>query len=148
MLPNAAHIHLITNHIPVVGIILCTGILLYGLLAQKEEVTRLALWLVVVITIVGNIAFFSGDAAADIVKQLPGISKDLIHDHEEVAEIAFTLLEILGGAALLTLLIWRRRPYLPRPAAWTCLALALATCGAMGLAANQGGQIHHPEIQQ
>lgn len=147
MLPNPAHIHLITNHIPVVGILLSTGVLAYGVLQQKEEIIRVALWLVVIVAILSNIAFLSGDGAADIVKKLPGISKDLIHAHEEAAEVAFTLLEISGGIALLSLLIWRRRPSLPRFAVWACLAMAVMSCGAVGLVANRGGQIHHPEIQ-
>ncbi len=146
MIPNAAHIHLITNHIPVVGILLSTGVFAYGLLKKKEEIIRLALGLIVIVAVLSIIPFLSGDGAADIVKKLPGISKDLIHAHEEAAEVAFTLLEISGGAALLSLLIWRRRPSLPRLAVWTCLSMAMITCGAVGFAANRGGEIRHTEI--
>lgn len=147
MFPNAAHIHLVTNHIPVIGIIMGTGILLYGLLRQREEIIRLALWLIVIVSLLTLIPYFSGDSAADIVKKLPGISKNLINAHADDADIAFTLLEITGGAALLSLLIWRRRPWLPRPAVWICFGLAVVTCGAMGITANQGGQIRHSEIR-
>lgn len=147
MLPNPAHIHLITNHIPIIGILLSTGVLMYGLLSQKEEIIRLALWLIVIVAVLSIIPFLSGEGAADIVAKLPGISKDLIHDHEEAAEIAFTLLEISGAVALLSLLVWRRLPWLPRPVVWICLTLAVVTCGAMGFTANRGGQIRHTEIQ-
>ncbi|PIR21390.1 MAG: hypothetical protein COV45_01190 [Deltaproteobacteria bacterium CG11_big_fil_rev_8_21_14_0_20_47_16] len=144
---NAAHIHLVFNHIPVIGGMVVLVVLAWGLLRKKPDVLYVGLWLQVAIALLSIVAFLSGDGAADIVREHPDISRNLIHNHEEVAETAFTLMEVTGGLALLSLILRKWRTQWMTYAAWLCLIAAVITAGAMGYAANLGGLIHHTEIR-
>jgi len=144
---NPAHLHLILNHIPVLGTIIALGLLGFAVWKRSEEIKRAALGLLVITALLGVPAFLTGEPAEDMIKGLPGVSRPLISHHEEAAEGAFIALCILGGIALAGLLWFRRGKLLP---AWfnaVVLAGSLIVGGWMAWTANLGGQIRHPEIR-
>jgi uncharacterized membrane protein len=142
---DPAHIHLLVNHIPVLGTVFGILLLLYGMLAQKHEVTRASLGLFVLAGLGAGVAYLSGEGAEDTVEGLPGVAESIIEAHEEAALIALIAAIVLGVAALLALVFLRTET--PRWAAVTTLVLALGTAGVMAWTANLGGQIRHTEIR-
>ncbi|MBM3876925.1 MAG: hypothetical protein FJ386_09440 [Verrucomicrobia bacterium] len=144
---NAAHWHLVLNHVPVVGAVFAALLLLWSLVRRSDELKRTALGAVVLVTLSCFPAYFTGESAADAVKNLPGVNAAWIEPHDEAAAKAFTALFIAGVAALAGL-IWRRRSPLPN---WMCcavLGLLLTAVALMVWAANLGGKIRHPELSE
>jgi formate hydrogenlyase subunit 3/multisubunit Na+/H+ antiporter MnhD subunit len=142
---DPAHLHLLINHIPVLGTVFGILLLLYGMLAQKHEVTRASLGLFVLVGLGAVVAYLSGEGAEDTVEGLPGVAESIIETHEEAALIALIAAIVLGVAALLGLVVLRKQT--PRWAAVTTLVLALGTAGVMAWTANLGGQVRHTELR-
>jgi hypothetical protein len=75
------------------------------------------------------------------------VTRAYIHEHEEAAEFAFTIAEIVGAVALVGLVLRLRRKVLPVWFRWGMLILALFVSVIMLRTANLGGQIRHTEIR-
>ena len=144
---NTAHLHLILNHIPVLGTFITLGLLSFALWKRSEEAKRTALGLLVIIALLAVPAFLTGEPAEGVVKGLPGVSGAIIEQHEEAAQGAFIGLCILGGVALAGLLWFRRGQIMPSWFGSIVLAGSLLVGGWMAWTANLGGQIRHSEIR-
>ncbi len=145
---NAAHIHLLLNHIPVLGTVFALGLLVVALWRKSEELKKIALGCFVLVALVAVPAFFTGEPVEKVVSGLPGVSKAIIEQHEEAATAAFIGLAILGFAALIILAV---AVSLKRPIAqWLTLLVLAGSCLVSGLmvwTANLGGQVRHTEIR-
>lgn len=144
---NAAHWHLALNHLPVLGTVFGLALLVLAQLKSSQELIRVSFGMFVVIAVLAVPAYLTGKPAEDAVKGLPGVSNTLLEQHEEVAQIAFTGLVILGVTALAGLALFRRGKSIPCWFAIAASALALLVGGLMAWTANLGGQIRHGEIR-
>jgi uncharacterized membrane protein len=144
---NWAHIHLMINHFPVIGMIFAVLLLVYALMKKSEELTKAALGAFVLIALITIPVYLTGEAAEDIVKKLPDVTEALINRHEEAASVALTLMMVAGIASLAGLFLFRSRP-LPKWFTIVILVLAFVTSSVMGLTANLGGQVRHTEIRK
>ena len=142
-----AFIHLMLNHLPVLGTLLATGMLTYGLIRKQEEIIRLSLYLFIGSALAALPVFFSGEGAEEAVEHLPGVAEALIEDHEHLAEVAIWLLEGLGLMAIAGLVLSFRKRLLPLWCAGLLAALALVTGGVLVQTAHLGGLIRHSEIR-
>jgi len=145
---NWPHLHLIINHVPVIGVPGVILLLVYGMVRKSGEVLALSLALFVLLALMTPAVFFSGQAAEDAVKKLPGVTEGYIGRHEEAADIALTLVEILGAMSLAGLFLLRRKGAIPKWVSFLVLAAALITAVVVGFTANLGGQVRHPEIRE
>lgn len=145
---NEAHIHLMINHLPVIGTLIATGVLLFALIGRKPDFLRLGLWLVFLASLSTVPAYFSGEGAEEVVEHLPGVSENLIEEHEELAEIALFTSQLTGLLALVSILLTRTSDRFLRMAAMTTALAAVGSFTLMGLVANSGGQISHPELRE
>jgi uncharacterized membrane protein len=144
---NWAHVHLLVNHLPVVGSVFALGLLVYTMARGSDELRRVCLGLFVIVGVAAGVAFLTGTLAEDEVRGLPGVTQDLIEEHEEAAIPALGLALAVGVVALVGLLKVRPPRELSRPLLVAVLVLGLATVGLMALAANAGGRIRHTEIR-
>ncbi len=137
---NAAHFHLILNHLPVLGEIGSAALLGAGLTKRSATTVRLALLAIVATGVLAVPVFFTGRRAAEIVGRVDGIVQEAIAPHQDVGT-AFLIGAITAGVlAAITLMTSRR---------WiTPLALAASVIASLlGLrTAVLGGRIHHPEV--
>jgi hypothetical protein len=92
-------------------------------------------------------SYLTGEPAEEIVEDMPGISEDLIHEHEEFAEKAFIFIEVVGGIALIALIGGRFNKKLGNTLAVFTLIGLIAGGGLIAWTANLGGKIHHQEIR-
>ena len=84
---NAAHIHLLLNHFPILGALFAAGVLLAGVLFNDRKINQVGLVSLVLFAILTIPAFLTGEGAEEVLEELPGISNASIKDHEEIAEL-------------------------------------------------------------
>jgi len=144
---NWAHVHLMINHFPVVGILGNILLLLYAVARKSDEITMVSLGLFVLIALIAIPVFFTGHGAEDVVKKLPGMTETYIGRHEEMADFSIVALEILGGLALLGLVLKKRTGAISSLLIGLVLLTAMITAVLVGITANLGGQIRHSEIR-
>jgi uncharacterized membrane protein len=144
---NGAHLHLIVNHLPVVSVLFAVGFLLFGILRKSRGLIRVGMVISVIVGLTGTAAFLTGEGAEDVLEQWPDADRQLIHKHEETAETAFQAAVILGFIGLAGLVFSGRHAGVNKIAPVLALVLALLTSIIMALAANEGGDIRHPEIR-
>lgn len=145
---NAAHIHLLLNHIPILGALFGMILLIFGLIRKNNALSQAALITFIMAAIVTLPVDWSGEQAEEIVEELPGISHDLIHEHEEIAELAVKFMLGLGVLSLLTLILGAWHVKIGRILRWITLLLSFAVFFLMTRAGNSGGEISHPEIRK
>ena len=143
---NGAHMHLVVNHVPVVLAVLAPLFLAWSLIRGGSQVRRLAMALTVMVGLAAVPAYLSGEPAEEIVEGLPGISEALIEPHEEAATTALVAAIVLGSAALIALIYFRKATTVSAGVISGLLVASLICAGLMGWTANLGGQIHHTEI--
>jgi uncharacterized membrane protein len=146
-LATLAHIHLLLNHFPTVGLILGLGLFVVGLVGKHEDLKRAGLAIFLVIGLLTTPIYMTGKAAQEALMGREGVSDVLINSHQDAAFLAFLFMEITGGAAWLGLWQYRRASRPARGTLGTVLVLSVITFGLMARAANIGGEIRHPEIQ-
>jgi uncharacterized membrane protein len=152
---NLAHLHLLLNHFPTVGMAVGLGLFLYALLRNSDELKRASLVILLGIAILAIPTYLTGNAAQMKICvgergkpcRDPGVSKPMIEAHESAALVAFGVMEFAGGFAWLGLWQYRRRKVIPKGTLGAVLVLSLVTFGLMSKAANMGGDIRHPEIR-
>lgn len=140
---DAAHLHLIINHIPILGTIF--GLVLLGVAwgTRGEVLLKAALVTFAVCGLAAGPVYLSGEEAEDIVETEQ--NEAFLHEHEEAAELA-----LIGGLALGVLALGAlvlARGGAPSWIAPTMFVLALVVTGLMVWTANLGGQISHPNLR-
>jgi nucleoside permease NupC len=140
------HLHLLLNHVPVIGTVFVLLLLVIALWRRSTEIGKLALSAVVGIALVTAIVFLTGEPAEEAVEHVAGVSESVIHQHEEAGEAALFGTGLAGVLSLASLW-WYRRRELPRWVAAASLVVVLVVTGMMAWTANLGGQIRHSEIR-
>ena len=150
---DPTHLHLMLNHVPVVGIPLGLALLAIGLALGSTHLRVAALLVFLLCSAVAGVVFLTGEPAEHRVETIPGISETYIEAHEEAAEVAIWGAIALGGVATIALVL-----HLPRRLPRSGMRLRTASLAAplvLGIAvafmlfrtANLGGQIRHSEIR-
>jgi hypothetical protein len=142
-----AHLHVILNHIPVIGVPIGAALLVYAFIRRSEEVKRASLLVFIIIALITVPTFLAGKAAEQEVEHLPGVSEEIIERHEEAATIGLIGTSLLGVLALgafgWSLLSGR----LATPVTALVLLVSLGVAGWLGRVANLGGQVRHTEFR-
>lgn len=144
---NNAHFHLVVNHLPIVGILIGTLVLVAGLLIKKSEVKLSAFGIFIFSAITSVAAFYTGEGAEEIVENISGISETLIHTHEEYAESFFTITLILGVLSLVCFVAELKKFKYTNYLAILILLLAIADGVVAKYVGTSGGEIRHSEIR-
>lgn len=143
---NFAHLHLILNHLPVVGLPVTLVFLIFGIIRKNDELQRFALTCLAVLSIVTVGVFLTGEPAEEAAENLPAVSEAVIEPHEEAATVSLVLTVLTGILALGTLLLVRDRARF-RYAVLATAAFALVSTVSLGYTANLGGKVRHTEIR-
>ena len=144
---NLAHVHLLLNHIPVLGVAL--GLVVLALAAARHHtvMARWALVLFVISALAAIPTYLTGEPAEDLVESAAGDVEAWVEPHEEAALISLVLVEGLGVLSIIGLWMSRDGPTLNRGVMALILVLAAITAGSLTWTANLGGQIRHSEIR-
>lgn len=143
---NGAEIHLMLNHVPILGTLFVAGLLVYGLARGQDAVVRVAFWAMVVVGLVGVATYLSGEAAEEVVEEALDVSHDIIESHEHFAVWGLVATGIATLGALAGLFVYRFRP-IGRGFSILVLVLTIGAFGTLAYTAYLGGRINHPEIR-
>jgi len=144
---NAAHIHLLLNHLPVVGTLFGLALLLWAMVSANAEMKKGALGLLVLAALTALPVYLTGEPAEELVAPLAGVSQPAIESHEDSAKLSAIAAGLMGASALLALKSARSRREIPAVLGVIVLILAVVTAGLMARTANLGGRIHHIEAR-
>ena len=143
---DLAHVHLMLNHLPVIGAPLLLLLLTIGLLRGSRELVTVSLVLVVGLAVATGVVYSTGEPAEELVEHAPWFREALAETHEEHATVSLVAMLVTGVVAVLALAL-RRWPragvWLPR-ATWGGLVLSTLL---LGWTAWSGGQIRHEEVR-
>jgi len=144
---NGAHQHLLVNHIPVFSLLFGLVALLWTYVKPSRDMLYAAIGLFVLAGISVLIASETGESAEDLVEGIPGVTKGVIHDHEEAAEVTNIAVISLGVASLVWLLSDLYKKNFAKYVKLLVLVLAILGNALIARAAWLGGQIRHVEIR-
>ena len=143
---NAAHFHLLLNHIPVVGAFFTLLLLAAAVARRSEELKKAALWALVLVAAFAVPTYLTGEPAEMVIMDLPDVTEAVVDQHQDAAKIALALVSAGGIAALAGLVVWRAKT-VPHRFAVALLAWSVAALGVLGWTANLGGKIRHTELR-
>ncbi len=142
---DAVHLHLVLNHVPILGTIFGLVLFVFGLMRREAVLVKAGLVVFVVSGLTAGAAYLTGEPAEARVEHLAGISEAALEAHENAGFYALISAGVLGLFALSGLLFFGKQ--LPRSITVTVVILALVVSGMMVWTANLGGQIRHAEIR-
>lgn len=142
---NAAHWHLIVNHLPVTGSYFAVLLLLYGILRKNDSVIKAVYWLFVLLAAFAVLAKQTGEAAEEFILNAKLADENIIERHVEASDIAQWVMVALGLVAIAALFIKPVKSFKAMPV--IMLVLAITASGLMTKAALLGGEIMHKEIR-
>lgn len=143
---DGAHIHLLLNHVPILGPVFVIPLLLAGILKKDRSLQIAGLLFAVAVALVTIPAFVTGEEAEHAVEGRPGVSEVSIEEHEEGAEIAYYAMLMSGALALGTWLSARGNRQVSAPLAWITIVMMAITFVLMARTGNSGGKIRHTEL--
>lgn len=141
---NGAHLHLILNHLPIVGSLVASVLLgVTAWRAPRGEADRYGYWALVATALAAILTYVSGGGAEHTVEHLAGISADAIGHHQLMAAVAMIVSVLLALFAAIPLVLGLTGR---RELAIAFLVLSLVANALYAVAGEAGGAIHHPEM--
>jgi uncharacterized membrane protein len=140
---NETHIHLITNHLAIIGTLFAAIVLIIGLISDSVQTRFAAFILMLVSSVSGYVTFKTGHEAEESVEHLKGISEYIIEQHEEIAEKALWLIILLFVASLIGIYAGKKLLNIEKKISWGILCLCLLSFVVFAWTGYLGGQIMH-----
>ena len=145
---NDAHLHLLVNHFPIIGIIFGLVILISGLILKNNSVKNTAYILFIICAIFSFVAMNTGEGAEEIVEDMPTIGNQIIHEHEELAEKFSILSYILAVFSIIGFYFERKNHSKSKLFSFLILIIAIITVILSKSVGTSGGEIRHTEIRE
>lgn len=145
---NTAHWHLMFNHLPIVGTVIGTVILILGYLVKNTPVVRQTAMGVFVFSALSAIpAYFTGEGAEELVKKIPGITDQILDTHEDLGKIFLIVVLVLGMFSLAAFISGYLNGRVATVLYAVVLVFSLGTCIFARQVGTSGGEIRHTEIR-
>ena len=143
---NPFHLHLVFNHLPIVGIYLATLVLIAGLFFKNNIVKRVALSLLIISGIGAFVAHVTGEGAEESSELRTDISHDLIEKHEHASEPFFQIMLAITLLSIVALVFNIKKKTWSQYLIFLITIICLAAAYFAQQAGTSGGEIRHPEI--
>ena len=145
---NDAHYHLVVNHFPIIGTILGLGILIAGIIFKNATVKNVSYVLFVIAALFAAFSMGTGEGAEETVEDMPNIGKQIIHEHEELAEKLALVLYALGVVSLVGLYTNYKNHSKAKLLSIFALIIAIIGVYLAQQVGTSGGEIRHTEIRK
>ncbi|MCU0437852.1 MAG: hypothetical protein MUC49_08035 [Raineya sp.] len=144
---NAAHFHLVMNHLPIIIPMIGLLVMLGGLILKSEVIKRTAYAIFIMGAIATVPAFASGEGAEEVLEKMQDVSHKLIHEHEEQAETFALLSYALGVIAIVGLWSnWKKKSFTSM-ISYLTVVMSLVVLFFAKQTGTSGGEIRHSEIR-
>lgn len=143
---NSTHLHLVVNHLAIIGALSGGLVLTYGILVRSTQTQTAAYGLFIIAAIGAIITFQTGETAEEAVEHISGVSKSMIEHHEDSAGVALAGLLTLGVASLFALYLIAKKSRWTGLVARITLFVAIISIVLVARTGYLGGQIRHTEI--
>lgn len=144
---NQAHLHLLFNHLPILGTLFGLLILVSGYFVKSNAVKRTALGIFMLSALCTIPAFLTGEGAEEMVESLPGVTENLIETHADMADIFLWVVGALGLFSLATFYADLKAQKIAPVLYGITLAVAIGTMALAQQVGATGGKIRHTEIR-
>ena len=141
------HLHIVLNHVPVIGTLVAVLLLAIALYANSADLKRISLIGFSILALLVIPTYLSGGAARWTLEANERIAAPLVAAHHDAASWAFVLSGATGLVAWL--ILWRARrsnDEIGGWPVWSVLVLSFVTLAAMVRTGSLGGYIHRPEL--
>jgi len=144
---NFAHLHLLLNHFPIIGMVIGFALFIVSFWGKNEDLRRSSLIIFAGIALLTIPTFLSGFGARLAIQTMPDFSDPLVLRHEGSALLSLWFMLATGAFSLVELWRMRYRPQKGRNInLLVVFILSTLTLGLMARTSNTGGDIRHPEI--
>ncbi len=143
---SSAHLHILLNHIPVIGTAFAAIALVWGLIKRSDEIKKLSLIFLVLTCLCTIPVYLTGEEAEGNIVGIEGVNEDYIEPHEDFAFYAFIASDVAGALALITLFLYRKPKHIPMGIAILFFLIIVFLNSMMAWTAHLGGLINHTEI--
>ncbi|SHI86121.1 hypothetical protein [Flavobacterium terrae] len=144
---NDAHLHMVVNHFPIIGLFFGIAILAFGILKKNPQIINIAYVIFVFCMIMGKVSMFTGDKAEDVVENL-GISRNVIHNHEELAEGFMKVMYLLGLVSFFGLFANTKKHNKALLLSYLIFIISIVGAVLAKPVGTSGGEIRHTEIRE
>jgi len=144
---NDAHLHLVVNHFPIIGTILGLGILIAGIILKNNSVKNTAYSLFIVAAVFAAFSMGTGEGAEEAVENMPTVGKQIIHEHEEMAEKLAILLYVLGVISMVGMFLNFKNHAKAKLVSYAALLVAVVAVFIAKEVGTTGGEVRHTEIR-
>ena len=144
---NDAHIHMVVNHFPIIGLILGLGILLFGVVLKNKTVINTAYGLFIVAAVFAIASMSTGEGAEELVEDMPNVGKRIIHEHEEIAEKLDIVLYVISAISITGLYLNLKNNSRSKITSYIVIILASIGVYLAQKTGTTGGEIRHTEIR-
>ena len=142
-----AHLHMVVNHFPIIGIIFGLGVMLFGIVLKNKSLVKTAFGLFIVAALFAAGSMATGEGAEEMVENLPSVGDGIIHEHEEIAEKFALLLYLLGTVSVVGIYLNLKNNSKSKILIYTSLVLAVLGVFLAQKTGTSGGEIRHTEIR-
>lgn len=144
---SVAHLHLIVNHVPIVGSIFILAMYIIALLFKNVFLQKVSLWFLVVVALSTAVSYITGDGTKRAVEGLSQASNAMIDLHETYARYSLIVMFVAGIVALGGALWYSRKPTLPLYLHISIMVILLISVVLFAYVGLLGGEIMHTEIR-
>ena len=144
---NQAHLHMVFNHFPIIGLFFGIGILAFGIFKKHTILVNTAYVMFIFCMIMAKATMMTGEGAEEMAEEL-GLSHDLIHTHEEFAETYMKALYVLGIVSILGLVANIKKHSKALIISFIVMILAIGSAALSKSVGTSGGEIRHTEIRE
>lgn len=144
---NDAHLHMVVNHFPIIGTIFGLGVLVAGIFFKNNAIKNVGYVLFIVAAIFGAVSMATGEGAEEIAENLPSVTDQIIHEHEEMAEKLAIVLYALGLVSLIGLYMNIKNHTKANLISYLAVIIAVVGVFLGKQTGTTGGEIRHTEIR-
>tara|TARA_B100000809_G_scaffold155795_1_gene153110 strand:+ start:746 stop:1252 length:507 start_codon:yes stop_codon:yes gene_type:complete len=146
---NAAHLHLLINHLPIIGSFIGFLLIFYSAIIIKNRSNLKAGLVILSLSCISILpVYFSGESAEDIVEHLNVVKHDTIEEHEEIAELGLYVSLFVCLLSSATFFAINRNNKQANNLTYITLFMAVLLTVLFVLIGHTGGEIRHTEIEQ
>ena len=145
---NGAHFHILVNHFPIIGVIFGLLILISGLILKNNSIKNTAYCVFIVSAIMGFLSMYSGEGAEELVEDMPTVGRQIIHEHEELAEKFVLILYATGLFSVLAFATSLKNSKFAKILSLITLLFSILTTILSVNVGISGGEVRHTEIRK